>query len=188
MWMKNLWDFTRGYNQPGTSVPLPPYVRIAFTNPEMIRRIREELDLDVRVIGRCVEALIVSKLAADINSRRVQVGNEELACLSAILGTKSDGVKLLLQNPGAIEFTNMIFLSLDNFYSFTLGMMPSDISDVVQDTFDVLSQALLAVAMPLDQTDSSTNVFDGQCEPVPQSCLRCLKMHIRDLNSHGCNI
>ena len=186
--MKNLWELIRVYNEPGTSVPLPPYVRIAFTNPEMTRRIREQRDLDVRVIGRCVEALVVSKLAADINSHRVQVGNEELACLSAILDTKSDDVKLLLQNPGAIEFTNTIFLSLDNFYSFTLGMVPSDISDVVQETFSILSHALLAVAMPLDHTDTRTNVFDGQCEPVPQSRLRCLKMHIRDLISHGCNI
>jgi hypothetical protein len=166
-WMKNLWDFTKGNDQPGTSVPLPPYVRIAFTNPEMTRRIHEQHDLDVRVIGRCVEALVVSKLAA--NSRRVQVGNEELACLSAILGTKRDDVERLLQNPGAIEFTKMVFLALDNFYSFTLETVPSDILDVVQETFDILSQGLpveLNTTIPLDYTDTLMNVFDGQCEPV----------------------
>jgi hypothetical protein len=114
MWMKNLWHFTRGYNERGNSVPLPSYVCIAFTNPEMTRRIREERDLAVRVIGRCVEALVVNKLAADINSRSVPVSNDELACLSAILGTKSDDVMLLLNHPGAIEFTNMIFLALDD--------------------------------------------------------------------------
>jgi hypothetical protein len=73
VWMKNLWDFTRQYNEPGNSVPLPSYVCIAFTNPEMTRRIREQRDLAVRVIGRCVEALVVNKLAADIKSRNVPV-------------------------------------------------------------------------------------------------------------------
>ena len=66
--MKNLWDFTRQFNKPGNSelVPLPPYFPIAFTNPEMTRRIREERDLAVRVAGRCLEALVVNKLVADI--------------------------------------------------------------------------------------------------------------------------
>ena len=127
----------------------------------MTRRICEERDLDVRGIGRCVEALVVNKLAANINSRRVKASESELACLSAILGTKSDDVKRLLHNPGAIVFTNIIFLILDNFYSFTLGMVPSYISDVVQETFRIISQAPPAVAMPLDQTDTLMNVING---------------------------
>jgi hypothetical protein len=74
----------------------------------MTRRIRTgQHDLVVHVIGRCVGALVVNKLAADINSRNNPVRDDELACLSAILGTKSDDVMLLLSHPGAIEFTNM---------------------------------------------------------------------------------
>ncbi|KAF8269068.1 hypothetical protein EI94DRAFT_1047295 [Lactarius quietus] len=142
VWMESLWRFTIAYNESGHTAPLPSYICIAFANPEMTRRIREEHDLAVRVIGRCVEALVVSKLAADIKSRNVSASDDELACLSAILGTKSDDVKLLLRHPGAIEFTNMVFLALDDFYSFTLETMPLFVLEVVQKTFDFLSGAL----------------------------------------------
>jgi hypothetical protein len=187
--MKNLWDFTREYKR-GNSVPLPSYVRIAFTNPEMTRRIREERDPGVRIMGHCVKALIVNKLAADISSRNARVTKDELACLSAILGTKSDDVMLLLHHPGAVEFTKMVFLALDNFYS-TLETVPADISNMVQETFSILSQALpaeLNVAMPSDQTDTLMDGFDGQCEPVPQSRLNRLKIHIRGLTSPCHNV
>ena len=167
-WMKNLWSFTREYNKCGNSIPLPSYIFIAFTNPEMTRRIREEHDLAVRVIGRCVEALVVNKLAADIKSRRTPVSKDELACLLAILGTKSD-VKLLLKRPGAIDFTNMIFLALDDFYSSTLETVPSYVLTVVQETFIFLSRALPPewnTKMRRIQEDSLKNVSDGQCELI----------------------
>src|SRR6201996_3044954 len=113
--MENLWRFTKACNEPENlhSAPLPSYVCITFANPEMTRRIREERDLAVRVIGRCVEAFVVNKLATDIKSRRTLVSNDalvsndELACLSAILGTKSEDMKVMIKHPGAIEFTNM---------------------------------------------------------------------------------
>ncbi|KAH9016054.1 hypothetical protein EDB84DRAFT_756133 [Lactarius hengduanensis] len=165
-WMMNLWHFTRELNEPQgpVSVPLPSYVRVAFTNQAMTRRIREEHDLTIRVIGRCVEALVVNKLVADINSRNVSVTNDELACLSAILGTKSHDVMILLSHPGAIEFTMMVFLALDNFYSFTPEKVRPDVLDVVQQTFGILSQALPAesnATMPLDQTDTLMSGSDG---------------------------
>ena len=176
MCLKGLWYFGRTFNQLGNSMPLPSYGRAVLTNPEMIRYIREEHDLTVRVIGRCVEALVVSKLAADINSRRVPsnlrrvpVRTNELACLSAILGTKSHDVMLLLSHPGAIELTNIFFLALDNFQSSASAVVPSYVPDVVQQTFGILSQALPAevkVAMPLEQTDTLANVSNGQCEPL----------------------
>ena len=168
-------------------MPFPSYVCVAFTNPEMTRRIREERDFAVRVIGRCVEAMVINKLAADFNPRNVLVTHDKLACLSAILGAKSDDVKLLLHNPGAVEFTKMVFLALDNFYSFTPETVPSAITDVVQETFNILSQALpaeLNVAMPPDDTDTLMNVFNGQCELVLQSRLCCLKICVRDLISY----
>ena len=170
-WMKNLWDFTREYNERGNSVPLPSYVYIAFTNPKMIRwsrHIDKQPDLAVHVIGRCVEALVVNKLAADINSRNVQVSNDELACLSTILGIKSDGVMLLLSHPGAIELTNMVFFALVDFYSEST--YPREfldvLLDVVQKTFGILSQALPAElnATMRDQTDALMAVSDGQCQ------------------------
>ncbi len=167
--LKGLWYFGRAFNQLGNSVPFPSYICIAFTNPEMTRRIREKRDLAVCVIGRCVVALVVNKLAADINSRNVPASNAELACLSAILGTKSDDLMLLLSHPGAIEFTNMVFLALDDFYSFPLGTVPSYVLDVVQQTSSTLSRSLppeLNAEMRLNQTDTLMNVSDGQCELV----------------------
>ena len=168
--MKNLWSFTRKYNKPSNLGPLPSYVCVAFANPEMTRRICEERDLAVRVMGRCVDALVANKLAADINSGRGLVGkDDELACLLAVLGTKSDDVELSSSNIDAIKFTKMVFLALDNFYSFTHEKVRSDILYVVQETFGILSSALLPelnVMMPPAQTDALTNLSDGQFEHV----------------------
>ena len=167
--MKNLWSFVRDCHEGGNSVPLPSYFCIAFTNPEMTRRIHEECDLAVRVIGRCVGALVVSKLVVDIKSRprlrRIPVSRDELACLSAVLGTNGDNVKLLLDNPGAIELTNMAFLALDDFYSLTLENAPLYVLNAIQETFSLLSRALppgLSAEMREIQTDSVMKVLDGQ--------------------------
>ena len=171
MWMKNLWYFTRKSNKRRNLLPFPSYVCISFANPGMTRRIHQQHDLAVRVIGRCVEALVVNKFRADINSRNVPVSEDdpELAPLSTILGSETHDVMLLLRHPGAIEFTTMVFLALDNFYSFTHETVPSDseIPYVVRKTFRKLSRALpescpeSGIMIPLDQT-----VVDGQCEPV----------------------
>ncbi|KAI9438975.1 hypothetical protein H4582DRAFT_106978 [Lactarius indigo] len=163
-WMKNLWYFTREYNEPGNLDPLPTFIWITFTNPEMTRRIREQRDLAVRVVGRCVEALVVNKLAADISRNPLVRNDERAACLSTILGTKGLDVTLLLSHPGAIEFTNMVFLTLDDFYSSTIRTVLSDVLDVVQLTFGTLSQALpreLNAWVRLSQTDALANASDG---------------------------
>ena len=169
-WMKNLWHFTREYSERGHSVPLPPFICTAFTNPEITRRIRKQRDLAVRVIGRCVEALIVNKLAADIHSRNFPVTNDELACLSAILGTKNRDVMLLLSRSGAIEFTNMVFLALDDFDSFAHRTVPSYVLDVIQQTSSAHSRVLpheLKAKMRIDQTNTLINLYDGESKVVP---------------------
>ena len=132
----------------------------------MSHRICKQRDLAVHVIGRCIGVLVVNKLSADINSRNVPVSSDELACLSTILGTNSDDVMLLLSRPGAIEFTNMVFLTLDDSYSVTLGTVPSYMLDVVHQTSNALSRALpseLNAKMPLDQTILTMNISDGEC-------------------------
>ena len=170
MWMKSLWDFAREYNERSNSVSLPSYVCIAFANPEMTRRIRKQRDRAVRVIGHCIKALVVNKLAIDIKSRNVPVSNDELACLLAILNIKSNDVLLLLRHPGAIELTNMVFLASDDFYTSTSHeTVPSYVLDVVQQTIDALSRALppdLNSKMRLNQIDTLRNVSDGQCELI----------------------
>ena len=169
LWMEGLWRFTKACNETGDSVPLPSYLCIAFASPEMTVRIREERDLTVRVIGRCVQALVVSKLTADIKSRNVPVNSHELACLSGILGTNCDNISALLDHPGAIEFTNMVFLALDDFYSFTLETMPIYVLEVVQKTFSTLFQALppeFHAEIQPKQTSSRMGVSNSQCELV----------------------
>jgi hypothetical protein len=135
----------------------------------MSRRIRKQCDLTVHAIGRCIGALVVKKLSADIKSRNCPVSNDQLACLSAILGTENHDVMLLLSCPGAIEFTNVVFLALDDSYSVIVGKVPSYLLDMVQQTSDALCRALkpdLREKMRLDQTHPVMDLCDGECEPV----------------------
>ncbi|KAH8987011.1 hypothetical protein EDB92DRAFT_1818066 [Lactarius akahatsu] len=166
VFLKIIWYFGRAHNEPGNSVSLPSYVFIAFTNSEMTRRIREQRDLAVRVIGRCVRALVVNKLAADVSSRTIPASEAELACLSAILGTKNPDVVHLLGNPGAIEFTSVVFLALGDVSSLVTNKVSLDTRHVLQQTFTILSHALpaeLNAKMRLDQTDTLMNISDGRC-------------------------
>ena len=187
MCLRSLWHLTRKYTESENSVPLPSYVYFAFTNPEMTRCIHQNADLATRMIGRCVEALVVSKLAADNDSRNIPLSNDRLACLSTILGAASHSVRLCLSHPGAIQFTNMVILSLDDFYFSAFEAVPSYVVDVVQQTSSALAQALpleLDAETRLNQTDTLMNVFDGQCEIVLCSCLHGLKIHVRNLIPH----
>ena len=166
LWMKTLWSFTIACNEPWYSFALPSYVCVTFTNPEMTRRIHEQRDLAVRVIGRCVEALIVKKLTADMTPRNVPVSghNYKLACLTTILGTTNNDVESLLDHPGATEFTEMVFLALDNLHPSAIEKVPLYVLGVVQETLNILSRALPRdwnVAMLLDQT---ANTSDGPYE------------------------
>lgn len=101
MCLKGLWHLTKEYNERGNSMSLPSYVYVAFNDLEMTHYIRQKTDLATRMIGRCVEAFVVNKLTADI--RLHSASNAKLACLSAILGTRIDEVKLLLRHPHAID-------------------------------------------------------------------------------------
>ncbi|KAH9015798.1 hypothetical protein EDB85DRAFT_2024026 [Lactarius pseudohatsudake] len=74
----------------------------------MTRRIRSEVDIAARLIGRSFGALVVKKLAQDIGSRtdrglRVNDSEAELSCLAAILGTTNAEVATWLSQPGTID-------------------------------------------------------------------------------------
>lgn len=130
-YLKNLWHFTREYNQRGNSVPLPSFVIVVFTNPDLTRRIREDNDPAVRVIGRCIGALVVNKLVADIKSRADSITDIELQCITSILSTKPDDVKLLLDHSSAFEFTNIIFFAWSNIDFLASATVPSDAMDAM---------------------------------------------------------
>jgi hypothetical protein len=162
---------------------LPSSISIALTNPEIANGIGWGNDLAAHEIRRCIGALVVNTLAADINSRTNPISNVELECLSIILGTKSD-VMLLLRHPGTIEFTNILFLTLAKIDSSGSVGVSSDVLDAVQQTFGTLTQALpaeLNAMMRLDQTNTLLNVSDGQCEFVLLIPSYFLKMHVRNL-------
>ncbi|KAH9056368.1 hypothetical protein EDB87DRAFT_1238863 [Lactarius vividus] len=194
VWTKNLWHFTREYNEPGSSVPLPSYVCITFTNPEMSRRIREHRDPTVCIIGRCIEALVVNKLAADINSRTIPARETELVCLSTILGTKSDNVALLLCNSGAIELTSVVFLALGDVGSSVTNKMPIDTLHVLQQTLNIAVRALpdeLNAKMQLNHADTM-NVSDGNSsftvknfKSVLRVCMKNLWHFTKEHNERG---
>jgi hypothetical protein len=178
--MKSLWHFTNGYNECGSIVPLPPSVYVAFTNPEMTRRIRKQQDLAVRTIGHCIGALVVNKLAADINSRKVPANDEELACLSVILGTQTHEVRLCLRRPGTIELLNLASLASHHVSSFHAIQMLPDTRSVLQETLAIVSQTLptqVTARLPLNEMVALANVSDDNFErTIVSRYYRLLKM------------
>ena len=165
--MRCLWYFGKAYTQLGSSQVLPSYIPDALAGPEITRHIQAEEDSGVRVIGRCFGALIINKLAADINSRTVPVNNAELACLSSILASESRDVRLCLTQPGIIELVNMAPFALGHVGSFKVDDVPLDSRDVLQKTLGILSQALPAQEngeIQPDQTVALSNISDDRFE------------------------
>lgn len=144
--LESLWYCGRAYNEQRKLETLPSYVRVVFASPEMTHRIQTEQDPAARVIGRCFGALVAKKLSADINSRRIQVSDGILVCLSTILGTDSREVISLLRQPGAIELASIVSLMLVDTDSLPVvgDTMPSDVLDVFKQTLHILSQTLPA--------------------------------------------
>jgi hypothetical protein len=109
----------------------------------MTHRIQVEQDPAPRVIGCCFGALVAKKLSTDINSRRVQVNDGVLVCLSAILGIESLEVASLLYQPGAIELASIFSLMSVDADLLDGDAMPSDVMDIFKQTLQILSKALL---------------------------------------------
>lgn len=124
-------------------------------------------------MGCCVKALVVKKLAADINSRNAPVGDDELACLTAILGTKIPWRR----QPGAIGLAGVISLVSDVVRSLVTNQLPSDALDVVQQTLDLISQAHPAqwiAQQDPNLTISLINASDGDFQRSVSSYLQTL--------------
>ena len=142
--LKNLWHHTKAYIERGNSIPLPSYIYIAFTHPEITRRILEKGDNATHVTRRCVGALVVNKLAADISSGNVRDSDARLVCLSSILDSESRDVRLCLTQPGIVEFVNMASFALCHVDSLNVDGIPLDPCGILQQTLGILSQALPA--------------------------------------------
>ncbi|KAI9457983.1 hypothetical protein BJY52DRAFT_446694 [Lactarius psammicola] len=166
MCLKGLWYFARAFNRPENSMPLPPNIYITLSNPEMIRHIREQRNPTFRVIGCCVMGLVLSKLAADINSRTVPVSDVELASLSSILGSESRGVRVCLTQPGVVGLINMVSITLHPSF-LKAKEVPLDARDVFQQTLEILYQALPAQEndeLRPDQAIALSNISDNRFE------------------------
>jgi len=163
--LKGLWHFGRVFNQIEHSARLPSFISAASSSPEMTSHIREHPDLAVRVIGHCVRALVVNKLATNVDPRNLPVNELELTCLSAILDTQIDHVTHLLSHPGAVEFTNMIFLASRDVALLSSDTVSPDVLDIVRQTFIVISRSLppeLNARMQLDQPGLSKEVTHSE--------------------------
>ena len=175
--LKSLWYFAKAYHQSGASKPLPSHFPLALSSPEIIRRIRVEEDTASRAMGCCFCALVITKLAADARSRpdsNVQIGDDELAYLSIILGTKSDDVTFCLERPGAIELASMVSLALGDLGSLDVSTLPPDVFDVAQQTLTILSQSLpagLTAGLQLDRPLAQLNILNGEFDRAIMSCL-----------------
>ena len=172
MCLKSLWYCAKSYHQLGPSKQLPSYFFLDFATPEIIRHIQTEKDPIAHMIGRCFQALVVSKVAAHIKSLTdsdVQLRNKALACLSAILRTEIGDLTLWIENPGTIELVNIVLLAFGGISSLVTDRVPSYVMDVVPQTFNILSQALPAeinTELGLDQTDAQTDIPDGECKSI----------------------
>ena len=160
MCLKGMWYFGRAFNQLGNSVPLPSYICAAFT-PEMICGIQRQHDLSVRLLGRCVWALVVSKLAANLNSLNNSIKDVELECLSAIFGDEGHSMELLLRRPGAVALSDFISLVFDEVGTWGMDTISSDVLDVVQKTLPILSRALSAQERAELQLEQTIAIFNG---------------------------
>ena len=161
VYLKNLWSCARAYKQLGISVPLPSFVRITLANPEFIRQIHTETDLAARVTGRCACALVVIKLVDDFPSR-ISLGddvyNEELACISILLGT-APGEPSRWPHPSAvIKLQNVVTLVSGEIETLLFSeQTPTDTLHTVQQTLEIICSDLVfgdgfAVEdLPMDQ-------------------------------------
>jgi hypothetical protein len=156
-----------------------------------------EQGVATRVIGRCLEALVVKELVSGIKpstNPNVQVRDDKLAWLSAILCTESEDLKFCLACPGAVDFVTMVTIALGDVGPLAVNVLPSDVYDVAQRTLAILSQtARPLLGQPISQCDvldaklenvivSGLHKFLQMCRPgtltaqVRRSCLRmCLR-------------
>jgi len=182
--MKTLWRFIMEHNEPKNEASLPSYLSLSFANPEMTRRIHQDADLATRMIGRCIGALVVNKLAHDAKFRSVPVGDAELACLSAILGTESHDVKICFRQPGAIELVNLASLALGDISSLRIDQIPPEMRPVLQQTLRTLSKALpVREDAELPETVTPIDVYNDFEHSIVSRLHGLLNICIRDTSS-----
>ncbi|KAF8261187.1 hypothetical protein EI94DRAFT_1746504 [Lactarius quietus] len=163
--LKRLWQFARVYNGPEISTPLPPFVRTTLASPKFTRRLHAESDLPTRVIGRCVQALIVNKLVDDFQSRislSIGVLDAELASISSILDIVPGEFSRWPRLSVVIKLQNVIFLmsgEIEDLFSSS-ATAPADVLYIVRKTLNAICSDLVLGGvfagrdLPMDQVSS----------------------------------
>ena len=164
MCLKSLWYCAKAYYQLGPSMLLPSYFYLEFATPEITSHIQTEKDPVAYIIGRCFQSLVLNKVATHIKTTTEsddQLRDNALAYLSAVLGIECDGLRLWLEQPGAIELLNVVFLAFDDIDTYATDAVPSYILDVIPQTFRILSRAF-PVKMNIElQIEAHANIPDG---------------------------
>ncbi|KAH9021075.1 hypothetical protein EDB84DRAFT_548489 [Lactarius hengduanensis] len=168
-------------------MPSPSDLHTTFSHPEMIRGIYEHQDPAVRAIGRCVGALVVNNLAVDLNSRIIPASHAELECLSAVLSTGDRSLEplLLLRQPGAVLLATMISLVFDEAGTWATNTVPFGVPDMVQQTFIILSQTLLAELQPGPDNHHIRTALTGSSNASSKHTSLLPYVHTTALASHG---
>jgi hypothetical protein len=162
-----LWYCAKAYQQLDASEPSSAHFfsTLGVARPDLIHIFQTELDSRSRETGRFISALVVMKLMADIRSRpnsNVQIGNDELACLSTILGTESDDVRLCLECPGVVELATIVSIALGDLGSFSVSEPPENVDPVARRNLVILSQALPAENVVGLQPFTWDDIFNGR--------------------------
>jgi hypothetical protein len=171
MFLRNLWycanEFAR--HQPHIKW-YPSYFPCALASPGIIRRIQTEKDPTSRLLGLCFSALVTG-LVAGIGSctdSKLKIGDDELACLSTILGTQIHDVRFILKRPGTVELACMVSITLGDVGSLGVNTLPSGVREVAQQTLAILSEG---AKLQLDPSITKANFLDKEFDFVIVSGL-----------------
>ena len=157
--LKCLWYCAKAYQKLDASEPssAPSFITLDVVGPEFIHIFQTEQDRNSRVIGRCISALAVVKLMLDVRSRsdsNPQIGNDELTCLSTILGIGSDDVKYCLELPDAVILATIASLAFGDFVPFGKYGLNWDVRAVASGTLKIIFQVLPAENIDILHSDA----------------------------------
>ena len=192
--LKCLWYCAKAYQKLDESEPSSAYFfsTLGIASPEFIQLCQTEPDRYSRVLGRCMGTLAVMKLMIYVRSRSdsgVQIGNDELAFLSIILGTGSDDIKSCLEWPDAVEIAAITSLALGDFGPLGENRFDRNVEMAPKETIAIISRAL-----PVENTVGlrpfcSDDIFNGKLARMVVSCLHnLLQVHISGASALTANV
>ena len=192
--LKCLWYCAKAYQIHDESEPSSAYFfsTLGVARPEFIQLCQTEQDRDSRVMGRCMGTLAVTKLMIYVRSRSdsgVQIGNDELAFLSIILGTGSDDIESCLEWPDAVEIAAITSLALGDFCSLGGYAFHQEVRMVAKETIAIISRALSVENTVGLRPFCWDDICNGKLARMVVSCLHnLLQVHISGASALTANV